>query len=115
MPRRIARVADPGALVAELEPLLKPLADTPPTTPEELRLGMRNAVAVQRGVRQLAVTALSSLITATSGKERVLQYLKLFVKEPIDSEELGIVGGIQEFARRIRELRVQHGYRIVSG
>lgn len=41
--------------------------------------------------------------------------MKEYVGEVIDSEELAVVSGISEYARRIRELRVEHGYHIVSG
>ena len=50
-----------------------------------------------------------------SGKATILEYFKLFVGEDVASEELMVVSGIAEYARRIRELRVQSGYDIVAG
>lgn len=50
-----------------------------------------------------------------SARNRILAYLRRFPAQVIDSEELMIVAGISEFARRIRELRVQEGWPILSG
>jgi len=47
--------------------------------------------------------------------ERIREYLKLFVGQVIDGDELRVISGIQEFGRRIRQLRVEEGYNIVSG
>jgi DNA mismatch endonuclease Vsr len=50
-----------------------------------------------------------------SARNRILDYLRKHVKLIIAGEELKIVAGISEYARRIRELRVQDGWRIISG
>jgi site-specific DNA-cytosine methylase len=52
---------------------------------------------------------------ASSGQERILKYLLQFPKTPIAGEELHIVSGIKQYARRIRELRKEHGWPIYSG
>jgi hypothetical protein len=57
---------------------------------------------------------LANLERLPSAKEAVLFYLKLFVGKPIDTRELEIVSGIPQYARRIRELRVEDGYDIES-
>lgn len=44
----------------------------------------------------------------------LLRYLIEHVGEDVGGEELGAVSGIQEWARRVRELRVQEGYRITE-
>ena len=51
---------------------------------------------------------------ASAARDRILYY---FRKYPtiIDGDELLVVSGIQEYARRFRELRVQFGWAIVSG
>jgi len=54
-------------------------------------------------------------ISATTARERIRLYLIMYVGETIDGEELQVVGGIAEFARRIRELRTECGYHIASG
>ena len=52
---------------------------------------------------------------AGSARERILQYLLMYPRVPIDGDELMVVSGIGEWARRVRELRVQFGWRIISG
>lgn len=50
-----------------------------------------------------------------AGARRViLRYLIDHVGEDVAGEELGAVSGIQEWARRVRELRVQEGYLITE-
>lgn len=45
---------------------------------------------------------------------RILKYLKLRVGEVVTKDELSGVAGIHEWARRVRELRVDHGWPIHS-
>lgn len=60
----------------------------------------------------------SSLIvddSTDSARERILAYLLKYPKTILHGDELMVVAGISEYARRIRELRVQHGWAIASG
>ena len=60
----------------------------------------------------------SSLIPkheAASARERVLAYFQRYPRTIIDGDELMVVSGIAEWARRVRELRVQFGWSIYSG
>ncbi|GAA4408488.1 hypothetical protein GCM10023187_30410 [Nibrella viscosa] len=50
-----------------------------------------------------------------SARERILIYFRQNLLTIIDTEELMIVSGISEYPRRIRELRVQDGWPILSG
>lgn len=52
---------------------------------------------------------------ATSARQRILAYLKKYPFTIIGGEELAVVSGIGEWARRVRELRVQFGWPILSG
>jgi hypothetical protein len=52
---------------------------------------------------------------ALSARERILRYFCEYPFTVIRGEELLVISGIQEYARRVRELRVQFGWRIVSG
>lgn len=45
-----------------------------------------------------------------AGMDRLLAYLRLHVGEPIGSAELAGVAGISAWQRRLRELRVEHGW-----
>ncbi len=46
------------------------------------------------------------------GRQRILRYLSAHVGEEVSGEQLAVVSGIHEWARRLRELRVEHGYDI---
>jgi hypothetical protein len=46
---------------------------------------------------------------------RILYYFRKYPFRIISGDELLVVSGIQEYARRVRELRVQFGWSIVSG
>ena len=52
---------------------------------------------------------------ATAARERILHYLCEYPRTIIKGEELMVVSGISEWARRVRELRVEFGWKIVSG
>jgi hypothetical protein len=47
-------------------------------------------------------------------KARILAYLQQHVGEDIRGEDIAAMSGIQEWARRVRELRAQDGYDIVE-
>ena len=60
----------------------------------------------------------SSLITDVedpSARGRILAYLRKYPLEVIAGDELMVVSGIGEWARRVRELRVQFGWWIYTG
>lgn len=50
----------------------------------------------------------------TSARERILAYLTKYPQQLIGGDELMVIAGISEYARRIRELRVQMGWPIMS-
>jgi len=52
---------------------------------------------------------------ASSARQRILYYLQKYPSTVIPGEELMVVAGIGEWARRVRELRVEFGWSIVSG
>jgi len=52
---------------------------------------------------------------ADSARGRILYYLRRYPLTVIAGDELGVVSGISEYARRVRELRVQFGWPIYSG
>jgi HNH endonuclease len=52
---------------------------------------------------------------ASSARDRILAYLRRYPHLVIDGDELMVVSGIAEWARRLRELRVQFGWSIYSG
>lgn len=50
-----------------------------------------------------------------SARDRILAYLLKYPQTIIHGDELMVVAGISEYARRIRELRVQFGWSVLSG
>jgi len=47
-------------------------------------------------------------------KQQILDHLQRHLGKPVHGEELAAVSGIQEWARRVRELRVEDGYEIAE-
>ena len=62
------------------------------------------------------VEALRRLVKCQGGsaRDRILRYLKKNVGRVVEGRILETVGGISEWARRIRELDVEHGYQIAT-
>lgn len=52
---------------------------------------------------------------ASAARDRILFYLRKYSQIVVNGKELMIVAGIGEWARRLRELRVQFGWSIVNG
>lgn len=50
-----------------------------------------------------------------SARDRLLAYFRAYPRIVLHEKELLIVAGISEWARRVRELRVEFGWRIVTG
>jgi hypothetical protein len=81
---------------------------------EDLRGKVLALIPVVNQVRNLG----SSLIPrseASSAKDRILYYLRRYPRVIISGEELLVVAGISEWGRRVRELRVESGWRIITG
>lgn len=81
---------------------------------EDLRAKVLALVPAFHTLRDLG----SSLIPKTeapSARDRIIAYLKQYPLTVIDGDELMVVSGINEWARRVRELRVQFGWWIYSG
>lgn len=51
----------------------------------------------------------------SAGKKRILEYFRRYPQTVISGDELMVVSGIKEWARRTRELRVEEGWPIVTG
>jgi hypothetical protein len=52
---------------------------------------------------------------ATSARDRILVYFQTYPQRVISGDELLVVSGIGDWPRRVRELRVQFGWKVVSG
>jgi hypothetical protein len=60
------------------------------------------------------VVEVDRLLGTTGGRARILRYLQLRLGEIVTKEELSGVAGIYEWARRVRELRMDEGWAIHS-
>ncbi|MEQ0770897.1 DNA mismatch endonuclease Vsr [Paraburkholderia tropica] len=81
---------------------------------DDLRGKVMALVPAHHGLRDLG----SSLIldeNAPSARDRILLYLTKYPRQLIAGDELMVISGIGEWARRVRELRVEHGWSIASG
>ena len=83
-------------------------------TAGDLRAQVLELVKVLHQFRQLGIS-LSDGLSSASARDRILAYLRKYAGQVIAGDELMIVSGIQEYARRIRELRVEFGWPIISG
>ena len=111
MSRRSQR-QDPESLRRELVELLKNFENE--LRGSNLRKKVQALIPAHHLLRDLG----SSLIPsegATAARDRILQYLLKYPKTVIKGEELMVVAGIGEWARRVRELRVQFGWSILTG
>ena len=67
-----------------------------------------------RTLRNLGCSLIPANV-ASSARDRIIHYFQKYPDTIIKGDELLVVSGIQEYARRIRELRVQFGWKIYSG
>lgn len=82
----------------------------------DLRGKVLRLVELQHDVSDLGVNVVREAgIDAAAAKERIRLYLAHYVGTVINGEELGIVSGISDYPRRVRELRKEDGYQIASG
>ncbi len=112
MPRHSKPKDNPEELRKALVQLLTDFADE--LEKDDLRSKVIALIPAFNTLRDLG----SSLIPrseAPSARDRIIEYLKQYPYAVIDGSELMIVSGISEWARRVRELRVQFGWWIYSG
>lgn len=82
----------------------------------ELRGKVLRLVDIYRDIRELNVRVVrDSGCDAKGARERLRLYFVHNAGVVLDATELEVVSGISEYARRIRELRVQDGYSILTG
>ncbi|MCF6199162.1 MAG: HNH endonuclease [Hyphomicrobiaceae bacterium] len=79
----------------------------------DLRTKVRELVPANHLLCDLGSSLVDNKFPAA--RDRILFYLKECVCEVVHGDELMVVAGISEYARRIRELRVEHGWQILSG
>jgi hypothetical protein len=80
----------------------------------EIRARVLALVPVVDSLRELGKSLLPDGLKMAA-RDRIIAYLRCYPRVMINEKELAIVAGISEWARRVRELRVQCGWKIVSG
>ena len=80
----------------------------------DLRERVRHLIPVKKSLQNLGKSLLSDS-SKLSASNRILKYLRAYPSEVIEGDELMVVAGISEYARRIRELRREEGWPILSG
>jgi hypothetical protein len=111
MPRR-SQQQNPELLRANLVALLNNFRAE--LEREDLRAKVQALIPAFHTLRDLG----SSLIpetSAASGLDRLLHYLRKYPLTVIHGDELMVVAGIGEWARRVRQLRVEFGWAIING
>ncbi|NHN89045.1 HNH endonuclease [Acetobacter conturbans] len=112
MAKLVKLAAVPQTEVDKLKELLDGFLDLQDTP--ELRTKVRSLIPVIQRIRMLGCSLIPSHL-AQSARDRIIVYLRQYPMTLIDGDELLIVSGIGEWARRVRELRVQFGWTICSG
>ncbi len=80
----------------------------------DLRQQVLSLIPVWRRMNALG-SSLLPLELRKAARDRILFYFKSYPGVVISQEELTIVAGISQWARRVRELRVEYGWPILSG
>ena len=80
----------------------------------DLRKQVLALVPMVKQAQQLGSLLISDSV-AKSAKNRILYYFTSYPNAVIHADELLAIAGISEWARRVRELRVQEGWAITSG
>jgi HNH endonuclease len=81
---------------------------------KDLRQKVLALVPVFHHLRELGKSLIGKE-DASSARDRILFYFRKYPCIVINGDELLVVSAIQEYARRVRELRVQFGWSIING
>ncbi|MBU4495531.1 MAG: HNH endonuclease [Acidobacteria bacterium] len=81
---------------------------------EELRPKVLALIPIFKNLRDLGKSLIPSEYTSAA-RDRILYYFRKYPGIVIGGDELLVISGIQEYARRVRELRVQFGWAVASG
>jgi|APTNR8051073442_1049403.scaffolds.fasta_scaffold05754_5 hypothetical protein len=83
---------------------------------EDLRFKVLKLAHAFNTLRQLGVSIMPvSSNFSNAARSRIILYFQRYVGQIIHGDELLVVSGIQDYPRRIRELRVEFGWPIISG
>jgi len=109
---RRSKPANPETLRKELLELITNFEEK--LLENDLRSKVIALVPAYRVLRDLG-SSLIPVEEAKSARDRILAYFRHYPGAVISGEELSVVAGINDWPRRVRELRVEYGWPIVSG
>lgn len=109
---RRSQTNDPEFLRQQLEKAIEAYEQV--LSSGSLREQVRELVPAMHALRDLGASLIPTS-GRTSARERILAYLRANVGEVVPGEECMIVAGISDYPRRIRELRSELGWPILSG
>ena len=112
MARRSVAITNSTDQVAQIKALLDNFTTT--LQAGDLREQVRSLVPAFHALRDLGAGLIPG-VARGAARERILEYLRQYPVTLIDGDELLVVSGIGECARRVRELRVQFGWWIYTG
>ena len=102
-------------LKASMARLIAATSPVTPRRPKDVRSEVLKLAAIFTSLDAFSRAQLPSQRFGRAALDRIREYMKLYVGQVIDGDELRVVSGIQEYARRVRQLKVEFGYDIVSG
>lgn len=110
--RKKQNEADPETLRLKIEGLIKNFESE--LRSGDLRRKVLALIPIFHGLRNLG-KALIPGAYKSAARDRILDYFRKYSRTIIRGDELLVVSGIQDYPRRLRELRVQFGWAIASG
>jgi len=110
--RKERKQVDPEVFRRRVEELIRNFESELQT--ENLRPKVLALVPIFHSLRDLGKALIPSEY-ASAARDRILYYFRKYPGIVIAGDELLVVSGIQEYARRVRELRVQFGWAVASG
>lgn len=112
MPRKPKQPKNTQDYLTELQQLLADFANE--LVRPDLRERVRALIPSFDKIRALGVSLMPGHVDV-GARDRILAYFLKYPRTVIDGDELMVVSGIGEWARRVRELRVEFGWAINSG
>jgi len=101
-----------GRFLAELRAVLEQFEKADPSG--DLRARIKSLVPAYQALRKLGKSLVPEGLRL-SARDRLLAYFLAYPRTVLNEKELAVVAGISEWARRVRELRVQLGWKIITG
>ena len=81
---------------------------------EDLRKKVNALIPAYDSIQALGISLMPPELV-NNAKDRILYYFQKYPKQVINRKELMVVSGIEDWARRVRELRTEQGWNILSG